>query len=286
MQGGIPMLRMRHVVLLASAAFLMNGCVALDKYNALQLERTQYLERLGQAESEARAEREKAKILQDQLNGLLGAGADSQNLLGTLQKQNADLRAQLDDVNRKYQEALRSNKIVIPQEVSDDLAQLARQYPDVLDYDAQRGMLKFKSDVTFASGSSDVTAKAQEVLKKVADILNSSSVATYELIVAGHTDNVPVSQPRTIQAGHKDNWYLSAHRAITVGAELRKDGIATSRMGVAGYADQRPVASNASDAGKSQNRRVEILIVPGAKTPVTAAPSEVAPVVAPAEINK
>ena len=281
------MLRMRHVVLLVVAAFLMNGCVALDKYNALQLERTQYLERLGQAEAEARAEREKAKILQDQLNGLLGAGADSQNLLGTLQKQNADLRAQLDDVNRKYQEALRSNKIVIPKEVSDDLAQLARQYSDILEYDAQRGMLKFKSDVTFASGSSDVTAKAQEVLKRVADILNSSSVATYELIVAGHTDNVPVSQPRTMQAGHKDNWYLSAHRAITVGAELRKDGIASSRMGVAGYADQRKVASNGTDAGKSQNRRVEILIVPGAKTPApTAAPSDVAPVVVPAEINK
>ncbi len=280
------MLRMRHVVLLASAAFLMNGCVALDKYNALKLERDQYLERLGQAEAEARAEREKARILQDQLNGLLGAGQDSQSLLATLQKQNADLRAQLDEVNRKYQEALRKTNIVIPQEVSDDLSQLARQYPDVLDYDAQRGMLKFKSDVTFSSGSAEVTAKAKEVLKRVAGILNSSSVATYELLVAGHTDNVRVSQPRTIQAGHKDNWYLSAHRAITVAAELRKEGIAANRMGVAGYADQRPVASNATEAGKAQNRRVEILLVPGPKTPAAVTPVEAAPVVAPAEINK
>ena len=164
--------------------------------------------RLGQAESEARAEREKAKILQDQLNGILGAQGEGQNLLQSLRQSNGDLRAQLDELNRKYQEALRSNKIVIPQEVSDDLAELARNSGGMLEYDAQRGMLKFKSDVTFASGSSDVTAKAQEVLKKVAEILNSSSVATYELLVAGHTDNVPVSQPRTIQAGHKDNWYL------------------------------------------------------------------------------
>jgi len=277
---------MRHVVLLASAAFLMNGCVALDKYNALKLERDQYLERLGQAEAEARAEREKARILQDQLNGLLGAGQDSQSLLATLQKQNADLRAQLDEVNRKYQEALRKTNIVIPQEVSDDLSQLARQYPDVLDYDAQRGMLKFKSDMTFSSCSAEVTAKAKEVIKRVAGILNSSSVATYELLVAGHTDNVRVSQPRTIQAGHKDNWYLSAHRAITVAAELRKEGIAANRMGVAGYADQRPVASNATEAGKAQNRRVEILLVPGPKTPAAVTPVEAAPVVAPAEINK
>jgi chemotaxis protein MotB len=281
---------MRHVLLLALAGSMMNGCVALDKYNALKLERDRYLERLGQAESEARAEREKAKILQDQLNGLLGAGTDSQNLLQTLQKQNSDLRAQLDEVNRKYQEALRSGRPVIPQEVSNELADLAKQNPDILEYDAQRGMLKFKSDVTFASGSSEVTAKAQDVLKKVAQILNSSSVASYELLVVGHTDNVPVSQPRTIQAGHKDNWYLSAHRAITVGAELRKDGIATNRMGVAGYADQRPVASNATEAGKAQNRRVEIMILPAPKTNAgaTAAPAETTPAAAPApvEINK
>jgi len=147
-------------------------------------------------------------------------------------------------------------------------------------------MLKFKSDVTFSSGSAEVTAKAKEVLKRVAGILNSSSVATYELLVAGHTDNVRVSQPRTIQAGHKDNWYLSAHRAITVAAELRKEGIAANRMGVAGYADQRPVASNATEAGKAQNRRVEILLVPGPKTPAAVTPVEAAPVVAPAEINK
>ena len=57
-------------------------------------------------------------------------------------------------------------------------------------------------------------------------------------------------------------------------------------MGVAGYADQRPVAPNSNEAGKSQNRRVEILILPGPKTPAAATPVEAAPVVAPVEINK
>lgn len=280
------MLRMRQIVLLASAAFLMNGCVALDKYNALKLERDQYLERLGQAESEARAEREKARILQEQLNAMLQQGPEGQNLAQTLMRQNADLKAELDRVNRLYQEALKQ-KIQLPEQVNNALEQLAQQYPEILSYDASRGMLKFKSDVTFASGSADLTPKANEVLKKVADILNSSSVAGYELLVVGHTDNVPVSQPRTVQAGHKDNWYLSAHRAITVGAELRKDGIASKRMGVAGYADQRPVASNSSEAGKAQNRRVEIMILP---TTVDGAPAQQAPAaspaVAPVEITK
>ena len=282
------MLRMRHIVLLALAAFLMNGCVALDKYNAVKIERDQYLERLSQAEAEARAEREKAKILQDQLNALLSGGDEKQAYAANLMRQNADLKAQLEELNRKYLEALKT-KVVIPQEVSNKLAELAKQYPDILDYDAQRGMLKFKSDVTFASGSAELTPKAAEVLKKVGQILNTPSVAGYEMLVAGHTDNVQVANPRTISAGHKDNWYLSAHRAITVGAELRKDGIASNRLGVVGYADQHPVASNLTDAGKAQNRRVEILILPGISTPSVApadTPTEAAPVVTPAVINK
>ena len=286
------MLRMRHLVILAIAGFLMNGCVALDKYNALKLERDQYLERLGQAESEARAEREKARMLQEQLNTMIGGGADSQNMAQTLMRTNAELKAELERVNRLYQEALQ-RKIQLPAQVNNALEELARQYPEILSYDASRGMLKFKSDVTFASGSADLTPKANEVLKKVADILNSASVAGYELLVVGHTDNVSVSQPRTIQAGHKDNWYLSAHRAITVGSELRKDGIASKRMGVAGYADQRPVASNSTEAGKAQNRRVEIMILPttveggaAAPTATPAATPAVTPSVVPVEITK
>jgi chemotaxis protein MotB len=81
-------------------------------------------------------------------------------------------------------------------------------------------------------------------------------------MVVGHTDNTPVQHQATIAAGHKDNWYLSAHRAISVGEELMHSGTSASRMEVAGFADQRPIASNSTAAGKQQNRRVEVLILP------------------------
>jgi len=122
--------------------------------------------------------------------------------------------------------------------------------------------VKFKSDVTFAPGSADVTPKAKDVIGRFASILNSPAASSYELIVAGHTDNTNVINPQTKQAGHKDNWYLSAHRAIAVGEELQAHRVASQRMGVTGYADQRPIASNASESGKAQNRRVEVLILP------------------------
>src|SRR5690606_38221746 len=95
-----------------------------------------------------------------------------------------------------------------------------------------------------------------------AKILNDESVQPYELMIAGHTDNLRVVRKATIQAGHKDNWYLSAHRAIAVGQELAKHKVASQRMAMVGYADQRPVAPNTTEDGRRQNRRVEILILP------------------------
>jgi hypothetical protein len=73
---------------------------------------------------------------------------------------------------------------------------------------------------------------------------------------------MPVSRAETKAAGHKDNWYLSAHRAISVGSELMSHRVGSQRIGVLGYADQRPIASNSSEAGRAQNRRVEVLILP------------------------
>jgi chemotaxis protein MotB len=90
-------------------------------------------------------------------------------------------------------------------------------------------------------------------------------------MIAGHTDAMPVSRPETIRAGHKDNWYLSAHRAIAVGKALQKCQISPFRMAMVGYADQRPVASNASEDGRAKNRRVELIILP---TKATAASAE------------
>jgi chemotaxis protein MotB len=116
--------------------------------------------------------------------------------------------------------------------------------------------------VTFASGSTDVNERAIETLQRFVTILNSPAAINYELMVAGHTDNRRVTMQRTIDAGNFDNWYLSAHRAISVAAELVKNGVSKSRLGVAGYADQQPIASNSTESGRAQNRRVEIVILP------------------------
>src|SRR5258707_213996 len=110
---------------------------------------------------------------------------------------------------------------------------------------------KYTADFTFATGSDTITDKAKAAISRFATILNSDAARSYELMVAGHTDNTPVVNPQT-KAHHPDNWYLSSHRAISVGDELIKHAVSPQRVAVVGYADQRPIATNGTTDGKAQ----------------------------------
>lgn len=271
------MARMRHLVGVVALGLLSFGCVSQEKYTALQIERDTLAQQLGRAQSDANSARAEAASYRSQLDAIRNNGGTLEALVANLQNQNASLQAQYDELNRKYIDALNNRTAggPLPEALNNELQELARQNPDLVEFDAQRGMLKFKSDVTFAVGDATLTAKAKEVINRFASILNSPKASGYELLVAGHTDNAPVNNPRTIAAGHKNNWFLSAHRAISVAEALFAQKVAPNRVGVIGYADQRPIASNASESGKQQNRRVEVLILPTQvrTAPVAAQPS-------------
>jgi chemotaxis protein MotB len=258
------MARTQHLFALAAISFMLTGCVAQEKYNALKLERDALSVQLAQAQTDASAARAQADAYKAQLDAVMASGGTSTALVANLTQQNAALQAQLDELNRKYNEAIGKigSQTALPAELTNVLSDFARQNPDLVEFDPVRGIVKFKSDVTFAVGSSELNPRAREVIQRFSTILNSAGAANYELMVAGHTDNAPVRNQATISAGHKDNWYLSAHRAIAVSSELQHHNVNAQRIGVVGYADQRPVASNSNEAGKAQNRRVEVLILP------------------------
>jgi chemotaxis protein MotB len=249
---------------IAALTIGMSGCVSQEKYNALKLDRDQLAERLASSDAESQAAKAQAELLRKQLDAINAAGGTQSGLLSNLTQNNADLQRQLEELNRKYMAALNrtGQGNPLPAETNQELQVLADKYPDLMEFDAKTGMVKFKGDVTFASGDATLTPRAREVIQKFASILNSPSIANYDLLVAGHTDNVRVSNPETIRRGHKDNWYLSAHRAISVGETLISNGVSATRIGVTGYADEHPVASNDTAEGRAQNRRVEVLIMP------------------------
>src|SRR5262245_3356240 len=180
------MARMARFIGTAVVGLALTGCVSQEKYNALKLDRDAKAEQLAKAETDAAAARQEADAYKNQL-AMLGQNNNGVNgLVTNLQQQNATLQAQLDELNRKYADAM--NRPVglgspLPPQLTNELSAFAAQNPDLVDFDASRGIVKFKSDVTFASGDATVTAKAKEVIGRFAQILNSPSASGYELVV-------------------------------------------------------------------------------------------------------
>ncbi|MFO0692056.1 MAG: OmpA family protein [Polyangiales bacterium] len=116
-----------------------------------------------------------------------------------------------------------------------------------------RMVVELPAGVLFDSGSDRLKPDGQQILRETASILRD--IPDREFQVAGHTDNIPVS-------GRGGNWALSTARAVTVAQFLIDNQVPANRLSAAGYADTQPVADNSTDAGRQQNRRIEIALVP------------------------
>ncbi len=112
-------------------------------------------------------------------------------------------------------------------------------------------MLDMPSGITFAFNSSDVNSQFYSVLDKVATTLNEYNQTTIN--VAGHTDSV---------GSDSYNQKLSEQRASSVARYLQSRGVTNQRLQTYGYGESRPVDTNNTEAGRANNRRVEITLVP------------------------
>jgi outer membrane protein OmpA-like peptidoglycan-associated protein len=109
----------------------------------------------------------------------------------------------------------------------------------------------FKSDFLFSVNSSTLLPGAYDELERVAKVLKQYPQTTMK--ISGHTDS----------AGSEDyNQKLSERRAQSVKDALVGMGVDSSRMTIIGYGESKPIATNSTEAGRQQNRRVEIRIIP------------------------
>ena len=109
-------------------------------------------------------------------------------------------------------------------------------------------------NLLFPSGSATLDPGANQLLDEVAQLLNLDP--SHPITVEGHTDNQPIAT-----AQFPSNWELSTTRATNVVQFLIRRGVNASRLGAVGYADLHPIASNATAAGRAENRRVEIVLM-------------------------
>lgn len=108
----------------------------------------------------------------------------------------------------------------------------------------------FDAGILFETNSSTLSAQSQNALTKFSQTLQNN--AETNIVISGHTDNTgtdAINNP------------LSENRAQSVANFLISKGVSTNRMSTVGSGANQPVASNATEAGRTQNRRVEIVIV-------------------------
>jgi len=118
-----------------------------------------------------------------------------------------------------------------------------------------------QQQLLFDSGSSDMSANGRETLVKFADALHRAPESATIRIV-GHTDNRPISAE--LKTKFTDNWELSAARAAAVARFLVWGAqVDPNRLHIEARAGTRPIANNATEEGRAQNRRIELFVEEG-----------------------
>tara|TARA_R110002072_G_scaffold42064_16_gene118310 strand:- start:3174 stop:4103 length:930 start_codon:yes stop_codon:yes gene_type:complete len=256
----IPGRRVALTTTLIAIAGLGTGCVSQQEYDSLY-ETNQSLRSQNQELTNLLGSSENTN------SQLQGSAGDAQGVIRGLQNENSNLRNALTSSQgaiSDLEDRMNSLQIVQLDAATDQaLSDLADQFPDMIIYDADRGMLRFVSDMTFGSGSDAVQASASDSLRQLAGVLKSGSASKYDIRIVGHTDNERPSA--NTQKRHPSNMHLSAHRAISVRAALGQAGIEWDRMSVTGWGENRPLVANNKGKGTKANRRVEIYLVPSSK---------------------
>jgi len=242
-----------------------SGCVSQAKYDDLKSQNRIQVDRIASLESQLgdcnTTLSQKDRELQAYL-GSSGADIDAKN--ATISALEADLEKKKSLI-AKMQAQLLMGGSPLPMELNVMLQEFAKT-SDMISFDESTGSLKFKSDLLFPLGSDEVGASAAEAIKALCGIMNASEGKQFDMVIVGHTDDVPIKRAITKQA-HPTNWHLSAHRAISVLNLMTGNGIASERLCAKGYGEFRPVEPNKPNKGGSAaNRRVEVFIIPSGAT--------------------
>lgn len=147
--------------------------------------------------------------------------------------------SQLEEIQKKMQEYIEENHL--EDQLSTEMAE-------------EGLMIRIKERALFPSGSAQLVGQAQSIVPVVAGMLAS---LPERVVISGHTDNVPIST-----AQYPSNWELSASRAMNLMKAVlaAEKSLNPARFSAIGYSEYRPIADNKTDAGRQQNRRVEIFI--------------------------
>jgi chemotaxis protein MotB len=252
-------------------AVLLSSCVSQKKYAELETKQKETQDLLNSAtvklnsclEEKATADA-KLQTLEDQNAFLKANNQELINNMGNLTtlttKGAENLEKSLESLQekdltiRKLQNAITRRDSVNLALVQSLKGVLGNLDDEDIEISVEKGVVfvSISDKLLFSSGSYNLTARAKEVLGKVAKVVNNKP--DFEFMVEGHTDDVPYRKGILL-----DNWDLSVKRSTAVVRVLQNDyGVDPKRMTAAGRAEYVPL----SPTDKAKNRRTRIVVLP------------------------
>ncbi len=258
------------------------SCVSLNQYSEKEAKLEQCEKQIEKANKDLK-NMEAERLRQEELFAYMEAKASHSDEIASkcitelsdLHTQHAyvkKINKQLSQNNQKLERDLQKQKsVIILQEkvirLLDDTKktiesslkdQIAAKDIEVVETEDQVKMI-LVDKILFESGSVEVSDEGKALLTIIAKSIRDSK--SQNIIVEGHTDDKPISG-RLINR-FPSNWELSAARAAAVVRFLQLNGkLPAEHLSVHGYSFHRPLATNKTEQGRSQNRRIEIILKP------------------------
>jgi chemotaxis protein MotB len=261
------------LILVACSGLILTSCVSKKKYAELETKQKNTQDLLNTATvklndclAERAASTARAKQLEERLADMKKTNADliqsSKELTMLTSKGASNLEKSLESLKEKdlkisrLQDALNKKDSVTLAVVTSLKKEVGMNDPDI-EINVEKGVvyISLSDKVLFKTGSYHISSRAEEILGKVAKVINGKP--DFEAMVEGHTDNVPYKKGVLL-----DNWDLSVKRATAIVRELQRLGVSPGRLVAAGRGEYDPLVPNTTAENRARNRRTRILVLP------------------------
>jgi chemotaxis protein MotB len=261
------------LVLAISSSLLFSSCVSKKKYADLESQYKSTKDLLNTATvklnsclTDRAAAEARAKSLEERLADMKKTNQDliqsSKDLTMLTSKGATNLEKSLESLKEKdlkisrLQDALTKKDSVTLALVTSLKSVVGMNDPDI-EINVEKGVvfISIADKLLFKSGSYEITSRANEVLGKVATVVNNKP--DFECMVEGHTDDVPYKSGVLL-----DNWDLSVKRSTAIVRALERLGVNPGRLIAAGRSHYVPLVPNTTAENKATNRRTRIVVLP------------------------
>jgi len=224
---------------------LFLSCVSKGKYLDLETDLQNTQQKLEQNQKDLADLQDKHSDLENEKQNLVQTSRDLNLKLKkekAVVKEKTKVISDLENTKKKIEEGLKE--------------QIANQQIKIEEIEGKL-KLTFIDKILFNSGSTKINKKGKEILLTFAESIQEDK--DHNILVEGHTDNVGVGS--ALKSKFPSNWELSTARSSAVVRFLQEEGsIEPERLSAIGFSYFKPVASNDDEEGRSQNRRIEIIL--------------------------